>query len=112
MVAVVVVLGPNTVKEVLGVDRLPQIRAILGRHHFEPLWRIGRRIHLAILPPPLILRYRITIAFGAPRFAGLGMLKIQRLLSSHASARSMLTRWSGPSSATRAVPQRGAPQWS
>ena len=45
VIAVVVVLRPHAVEEVLGVDQLPQIRSILGRHHAEPRRCIGQLLH-------------------------------------------------------------------
>ena len=59
VVAVVGVLGPYTVKHVLPADHLPQIRAVLGRHHLQPFRRIGRRLHPPVLPPSWATRSMI-----------------------------------------------------
>ena len=51
VVAVVVVLGPNAVEEVLGQDQFPEVRAILGRYHLEPVGRVRWWLHVVMLPP-------------------------------------------------------------
>jgi hypothetical protein len=50
VIAVVVVLRPHAIEEVLGVDQLPQIRSILGRHRAEPRRCIGRLLHICHTP--------------------------------------------------------------
>ena len=58
VIAVVVVLRPHTVEEVLSVDQLPQIGSILGRHHPEPRRCIGWLLH-ACHPPTFICDRRL-----------------------------------------------------
>jgi hypothetical protein len=61
VVAVMVVLRPYGVKEVLALDRLPQIRKFLGRDHLQPGRRIGRRLHSAMFPSSPYLHPHFTV---------------------------------------------------